>query len=702
MRLADIKIGTKLFGSFIVVILIFIATTCYQLFGLKNMNDLQNESALSVHESLEMYEIMGRFDDIYSEISDAIINRDIAGTRKYLSTIREEAQKDIDRVNELVETPEEIDLANNFETAYIRYLDLFEKELFPILEKEEFIEAQLKDALEIKDIALRVNEVYTVIADAEINRDLEISRKVFDGIKAEALNDIKRVSDLVKTDSEKAASDRFSSSYREYLDQFYTNLLPVLSKGDAASWSKIRRVDEDIVFARESTLADLRDINKSLEQRAKDTANDESKIREIDGKLDVIRTEAGIPIIKMVELLTSKSKENNLLFVEKAGLTRNISIVSTLLAIALALLLSWLITRMLIKPILNGVSVANKLSEGDLTSNIIVPGKDEIGQLMSAMKNMIFSLREVVSDVIAASDNVASGSQEMSSNSDQMSQGATEQAASAEQASSSMEEMSANIKQNADNAQQTERIAIQAAENAEKGGAAVEETVNAMKQIAEKINIIEEIARQTNMLALNAAIEAARAGEHGKGFAVVADAVRKLAERSQTAAAEIGNLSLNSVQIAEEAGTMLNKIVPDIRKTSELVQEINAASLEQNAGTDQINQALQQLDLVIQQNASASEEMSATAEELAAQAEYLQNSISFFKSEEEGKTKAQHKKSNSKSVKDHISTNERTSYKQINGKASDSEPLPEHNKVVIDMEDEGLKEDNLDDDFETY
>jgi len=193
-----------------------------------------------------------------------------------------------------------------------------------------------------------------------------------------------------------------------------------------------------------------------------------------------------------------------------------------------------------------------------------------------------------------------------------------------------MEEMSSNIKQNADNAHQTEKIALKAAEDAREGGKSVTETVAAMKEIATKISIVEEIARQTNLLALNAAIEAARAGEHGKGFAVVASEVRKLAERSQTAAAEIRELSASSVEVAEKAGEMLTRIVPDIQKTAELVQEINAASNEQNTGTEQINKAIQQLDQVIQQNASSTEEIASTAEELSSQAEQLHDSIGFF------------------------------------------------------------------------
>jgi methyl-accepting chemotaxis protein len=194
-----------------------------------------------------------------------------------------------------------------------------------------------------------------------------------------------------------------------------------------------------------------------------------------------------------------------------------------------------------------------------------------------------------------------------------------------------MEEMVSNIRQNADNAQQTDKIALKSAGDARESGKAVQETVAAMKDIAGKISIIEEIARQTNLLALNAAIEAARAGEHGKGFAVVASEVRKLAERSQAAAGEISKLSASSVQVAERAGEMLAKLVPDIQKTAELVQEINGASAEQNSGAEQINKAIQQLDQVVQQNAGAAEEMSSTAEELSSQAEHLQSAVEFFK-----------------------------------------------------------------------
>ncbi len=326
--------------------------------------------------------------------------------------------------------------------------------------------------------------------------------------------------------------------------------------------------------------------------------------------------------------------------VEKLSAASAIMVIGLAVATVLGVVSALLIGRAITRPIQKAVEICDRMAQGDLTIDIEVNSKDETGQLLGAMKNQIERLRQVVGDVQSAADNVASGSQELSSSSEEMSQGATEQAASAEEASSSMEQMAANIKQNADNAEQTEKIALKAADDAETGGKAVTETVTAMKEIAQKISIIEEIARQTDLLALNAAIEAARAGEHGKGFAVVASEVRKLAERSQTAAGEISRLSGTSVEVAERAGEMLGQIVPDIQKTAELVQEISAACNEQDSGADQVNKAIQQLDQVIQQNASASEEMASTSEELSSQAEQLQDAIAFFKLNT-SKTKAQ-------------------------------------------------------------
>ncbi len=275
---------------------------------------------------------------------------------------------------------------------------------------------------------------------------------------------------------------------------------------------------------------------------------------------------------------------------------------------------------------------AESIAQGDLS--VVLHERSPQDKLMQALIAMVGGLTRTVTDIRTIATEVASASEAISSASVQVSNGASAQAASAEEASSSMEEMVSNIKQNADNAQQTDKIATKSAMDAQQSGKCVLEAVGAMKEIASKISIIEEIARQTNLLALNAAIEAARAGEHGKGFAVVAAEVRKLAERSQKAAGEINHLSGTTVKVSERAGEMLDKLVPDIQKTAELVQEITAASREQDTGSEQINKALQQLEKVIQQNASAAEEMASTTEELTGQADQLIGALGFFKTGE--------------------------------------------------------------------
>jgi len=289
------------------------------------------------------------------------------------------------------------------------------------------------------------------------------------------------------------------------------------------------------------------------------------------------------------------------------------------------------------KPLVYAAAKVKDLAAGRLDDDFdgrMAAGRDEAGMLVSSLAATVAKLRDVIMNVQGASAMMIDGSAKLSDasrqmaagidgiaeSSQQLSQGSSEQAASAEQVSASVEQMSANIKQNADNSFQTERISTKAAADAKQGVGAVRQTVDAMREIAEKIAIIEEIARSTNMLSLNASIEAARAGEHGKGFAVVASEVGKLAERSKTAAGEIADLSLRSVEIADKAGAMLEGMAPDIQKTADLVQEISVASREQDAGAQQINQAMTQLDSVIQQNASISEEFSATSEEIAGQA----------------------------------------------------------------------------------
>lgn len=302
--------------------------------------------------------------------------------------------------------------------------------------------------------------------------------------------------------------------------------------------------------------------------------------------------------------------------------------------IIFSIIVSVFITRIITIPILQGVDFAKQISHGDMSATIQIDRKDEIGELAIALSEMAGKVKDVIIQLRHGIETILSASLQMSSASQQISQGASEQASSTEEISSSMEQMASNIMQNAENAQHTEKIANTTAQNAEIVASSAKESLTSITDIASKTSIINDIAFQTNILALNAAVEAARAGENGKGFAVVAAEVRKLAERSKIASDEIGALTRSSVKVTEEAKSLMMGIIPNVEKTSKLVQEITAASMEQNSGADQINSAIQQLNTITQQNAAASEEMATSAEELANQANQLKELVAFFNIEE--------------------------------------------------------------------
>ena len=406
---------------------------------------------------------------------------------------------------------------------------------------------------------------------------------------------------------------------RRKFDEAFTSVLALATEQGMVFWNKLEGFTNE--FRKQDDRIRSLMLAGNAPAAAQVSADD---ARTVTNEIDALLAE-------VLTLEQARLKEADVNADQDYAQTRLVMIVVAATAVLIAVAAAFWIAMSINRGLRNAIQSVQNVAEGDLTRFASITSRDEIGDMLGYVNTMIERLRGVVADALAASDNVSSGSQELSSSSETLSQGATEQASAAEEASASMEQMAANIKQNADNAAQTEKIARQSSRDAETSGQAVNRAVGAMRTIAEKISIVQEIARQTDLLALNAAVEAARAGEHGKGFAVVASEVRKLAERSQAAAAEISALSGETVQVATEAGEMLGRLVPDIQKTAELVSEISAACREQDIGASQINEAIQQLDKVTQQNAGASEEMSGTSEELAAQAEELQASIAFFK-----------------------------------------------------------------------
>jgi methyl-accepting chemotaxis protein len=433
------------------------------------------------------------------------------------------------------------------------------------------------------------NALYSVYADAIINHELDKNRLEWNQIRTETLEDLEKIEGMVDTPKEiklvkeaKQAINKFIANYEE---------LVILISNNTSDSTALLNLDEKAYKYKLQAHNNLIDIQTSLK----------AKMKESDKKYDA-----------------------------KSQIAVTSTIIASILAIIFAIFFIIVLVRLIANPLIKGVAFANSIANGDLTKILEINQNDEVGILAQALNKMVVKLKEITTSIVNGMDTISASSLQLSSTSQQLSQGASEQASSVEEVSSTMEQIAANIEQNTENSKQTEQISAKAnvgiKEVADRAGKAIE----ANKAISNKISIINDIAFQTNILALNAAVEAARAGEHGRGFAVVAAEVRKLAERSKVAAEEIVGLAQNSLELTQSAGEVMLETMPQIANTTRLVQEISAASIEQNNGAGQVNSAIQQLNNVTQQNAAASEELATSAEELSSQAEQLKDLVGFF------------------------------------------------------------------------
>ena len=608
MKMADIRIGAKIIGGFGIIVLLFLITGIFvkycqgSMIASASVVDASLEMKLSVRSNMQMLmEILGAenkdelsevwvehegFSKRFNLFAEGVLDGVETDEAHIYATDNQKVRQDV----AMAQAMHDVEFQPRMEK--VRALKL---ESYLVIANRKISMDKMKESyFEVLEASEAFEDEVLAFVDRQLNSDTDVLEVLSKEISwADMVMEIKTIVSLSRIALEEfiqaESAEEMAELEKEYmttLEQF-DMLSQALLKGGSVDGEMVAKVDNAALYALAGKLDHIHDqIFQPAASLLMDRHRQYIQILDDIDVLDIAADGVGQEMMVIITDIETVADElmQEMIMESRVAIYSGIG-VSMVLALLIGLALSHMITR----PLSVASNTSKALADGDLSKDVDTPGRDEIGQMLGAMGNMVIKLRDVVYGVNSAVGNVASGSEELSATAETLAQGTTEQAASIEELSASIEEVVASIAQNTENSQKTAQIASKAAERASESGGAVTQAVGAMKQIAERIIIIEDIARQTNLLALNAAIEAARAGEHGKGFAVVASEVRKLAERSGMAAGEISELSTSTVIVADKAVGMLDELLPDIEKTSELISEINATCEEQDVAIKQIS-----------------------------------------------------------------------------------------------------------------